>query len=56
MRPAQIDLQVGSTRRAVFWQVSGEPMPRLEVTVLTVPHPSASVGQPAATPVAGGTA
>ena len=56
MRAAQIAFQVGSSRPAVFWQVSGEPMPVLEVTVLTVPHPSASVGRPAATPVAGGTA
>lgn len=56
MRAAQIAPQVGSTRPAVFWQVSGEPMPGPEVTVLTVPHPSASAGRPAATPVAGGTA
>ena len=56
MRAAQIALQVGSSGRAVFLQVSGEPMPGLEVTVLTVPHPSASVGQPAATAVAGGMA
>ena len=56
MRAAQIALQVGSRLTAVFWQVSGEPARVLEVTVLTVPHPSASVGRPAATPVAGGTA
>lgn len=56
MRAAQIALQVGSRRAAVFWQVSGEPARVLEVTVPTVPHPSASAGRPAATPVAGGTA
>jgi hypothetical protein len=56
MRAAQIALQVGPSRPDVFLQVSGEPAPVLEVTVLTVPHPSASAGQPAATPVAGGTA
>ena len=56
MNAPQVALQVGSSRRAVFWQVSGEPARVLEVTVLTVPHPSAPAGQPAATPVAGGMA
>lgn len=56
MRAAQIALQVGSSRVLLVWQVSGEPARMLERTVLTVPHHFPSAGQPAATPVAGGTA
>ena len=56
MSAHQVALQVGSNRPAAFWQVSGESAWVLERTVLTVPHPLPSAGQPAATPVAGGTA
>lgn len=56
MRAHQVARQVGSSRPAAFWQVSGESARVLERTVLTVPHLLPSACQPTATPGAGGTA